>query len=574
MDIDTMVENHFKKNRDLFGFEAIVRMIEEVMDEWGIERPLLTEQEGSSPRSETFTFDLIPTIPISELGWGQLKTPDKGGDPVDPKSRNQLAQYLKNIGGDNLQQKLIELNAFMNEDFVAKGDSPAAQLRQTISYLIFYKTLTSIITSFNASAAGFAFESFLAVLLDAKGGKQIPASGKEGSTIADIILTSKEGLPISLKLYAEKTLKVGGSYKQLVEDLTGGYPLMQYVAVTKKIDGDGPEAKVDLGFNAFNFTKDNFLQILASKPKEWELLRIPALFMEPTPTLENALQGGDLEDRLTLPSRTFVDLEPVVLQFKTTMEQQMLAAEFDETVIEEFTKWFEEIVDPKTGVYAGTKDDRFTYGSFKGLRSMDQALGLDREEKKIHRQLLSKAFAEAQQARSKKGGAGKARSAAFKNLDYRTKKQSVKRLLQLQKEASPELFKVVMENTLGYTTNKQFDLSKKDLGNLATIENQTNLFPYGDKLHVGDLKLGAQRIQDVLDRSVNEFNKTIFKIFDDLRTLSTSLNAYVADGLQDPGEAQKAEKAATDIASGTKEVAGDAAGGGEQLELFEWTIEE
>jgi len=551
MDIDTLVENHFKKNRSIFGFEAITQLIEEVMDEWGVEAKPLLEREG--PQSETFTFDLIPTIPISELGWGQLHTPEKGGEPVDPKSRNQLAQYLKNIPGEELDQKLVELNGFMNEEFQPKGTSPAEQLKETISYLIFYKTLTSVITNFNASSAGFAFESFLAVLLDAKGGKQIPASA--GSTIADIVLTSKDGLPISLKLYAEKTLKVGGSYKQLIQDLLGDYPLMQYIAVTKKIDGDGPEAQVDLGFNAFNFTKDNFLHILTTKPKEWELLRIPALFMQPVPELEKAQQEGSLTDSLALPSRTFVDMAPVIADFTANMEQMMLAAEFDSDTIGDFMEWFEGAVDPETGIYAGTQDERFTYGGFKGLRVMDRALGLDREEKAIHRQILTKAYASAQKARSKKGGTGKARSGAFKNLDYRTKKQSVKRLLELQQEASPELFKVAMESTLGYVTNKQFELSKKDLRNLSQITDKKDLFPYGDQLYVGDLKLGAQRIQDVLDRSVNEFNTTIFQIFEDLRTLSTSLNAYVADGLQDNSQAQAAEKAAEDIASGTAEVA-------------------
>ena len=539
MNIDTLVESFYSKKDET---ESIINEVLSLF---------LTEQQGQ--KSETFTVDLIPTLPISELGWGQLRTPEEGGAPVDPKSRNQLAQYLKNIPGPDLSAKLQELNKFMNEEFQPKGGSPAEQLKETISYLIFYKTLTSVITNFNASAAGFAFESFLAVLLDATGGKQIPAS--EGSTIADIVLTSKEGLPISLKLYAEKTLKVGGSYKQLVDDLMGDYPLMQYIAVTKNIKGSGPEAEVDLGFNAFNFTKDNFLKIFATKPKEWELLQIPAVFMQPIPELEKAQQAGTLEKNLTLPARTFVDLAPVIEKFKTDVEKMMQAAEFDAATIGDFMEWFDSTVDPKTGIYAGTQDKRFTYVTFGGLRSMDKALGLDREKKAIHRKILDKAFAAAKKARGKKGGTGKARSDAFKNLNYRTPKQSVKRLLELQKEASPELFKKAMESTQGYVKNKQFELSKADLRKLSQITDAPDLYPYGDQLYVGDLKLGAQRIQDVLDRSVNEFNTTIFQIFSDLRTLSTSLNAYVADGLQDNSQAQTAEKAAEDIASGTAEVA-------------------
>lgn len=70
-----------------------------------------------------------------------------------------------------------------------------------------------MITNFNASSAGFNFEAFLAVLL---GGSQIPASG--ATTIAD--LTTSDGTPISLKLYNEKTVKAGGSYNDLISDLT------------------------------------------------------------------------------------------------------------------------------------------------------------------------------------------------------------------------------------------------------------------------------------------------------------------------------------------------------------------
>ena len=66
----------------------------------------------------------------------------------------------------------------------------------------------------------------------------------------------------------------------------------------------------------------------------------------------------------------------------------------------------------------------------------------------------------------------------------------------------------------------------------------------------------------MLDQSVNTFNKTLFRIFSDLKTLSTSLNGYVAGGLADQKLADTAQEAATDIAEGTEEIKTDDEGGG------------
>ena len=73
--------------------------------------------------------------------------------------------------------KIESLNAYYKNPVPeAQEGTPGQQISAVISNLVFYKTLTNIITNFNASSAGFAFESFLAVLLDAESGKQIPAA--------------------------------------------------------------------------------------------------------------------------------------------------------------------------------------------------------------------------------------------------------------------------------------------------------------------------------------------------------------------------------------------------------------
>ena len=130
-----------------------------------------------------------------------------------------------------------------------------ARLRKVISFLVFYKTLTKIIANFNASSAGFSFESFLATLL---GGEQIPASG--ATTIADF--TDVDGVAVSLKLYAEGTVEVGGSFDALVGDVIKDGS-MTYLVVTKDLRGSRENMSGTLRFYRFEFNLDNILDIVA-----------------------------------------------------------------------------------------------------------------------------------------------------------------------------------------------------------------------------------------------------------------------------------------------------------------------
>ena len=120
---------------------------------------------------------------------------------------------MDDIAGDDLKDKVEGLSKFYETDPVQLleqgffGDSNKERISKALGYLTFYKTLTKIIAHFNASSAGFSFEAFLGVLL---GGKQVPTG--EG-TIADLV--TGDGTPVSLKLYTEGSLKVGGSPLQI-----------------------------------------------------------------------------------------------------------------------------------------------------------------------------------------------------------------------------------------------------------------------------------------------------------------------------------------------------------------------
>jgi hypothetical protein len=279
MDIDTMVENHFKKNRDVFGFESIAQLIEEVMDSMealGIDPELLREAPqvggggGGVPENEPFDWNAIPEINISELGWTQMQTPEGGGEEVAGPQRKILEQYLQKIAGGgagNLTAKLEKLNAFTAEGpsaLAGGGSGGASDIGAIMSYLVFYKTLTRVITNFNAASAGFNFESFLAVLL---GGQQVPTGSQ---TIADILVKGGDPEYYSLKLYSEKGVDVGGSWQDLVDDLADPKKQhkMTYLVVLKSLQGQGMDLNGTLTFYEFAVTIQNVANFIAASSKK------------------------------------------------------------------------------------------------------------------------------------------------------------------------------------------------------------------------------------------------------------------------------------------------------------------
>ena len=146
--------------------KLILNLINEVLDSnLKLEEKVIEEQSGDM----TLTYNAIPEIPLSEIGWSQLETRE-GGVQVPSEERKQLQDFLSNIPGKDIGEKMRELNKFFQGDeaylkeagFVGVGGADGAA--KLISYLVFYKTLTTIITHFNAASAGFSFESFLAFL--------------------------------------------------------------------------------------------------------------------------------------------------------------------------------------------------------------------------------------------------------------------------------------------------------------------------------------------------------------------------------------------------------------------------
>ena len=554
-ELSKILKEEYTKKERIVTPASLLEMIEEIM-ELPIRATITEKETRPSTQPKTLTIDLIPTLPITEIGWGSLATPEKGGKEVRTSAGQDLAQFLNNIApGGDMRDKIVALNEYYSDPVPEETGPPGEQISRTISNLVFYKTLTNIITNFNASSAGFAFESFLAVLLDAETGKQIPASA--ASTIADIVV-EKGGRPISLKLYKEGQLKVGGSYKQLVEDLMGKYPVMEYIVVTKDLSGSGLDQEGLLNFYGFNFTRENFIEILALKAKEIELMRLPGVFKESVAELEARIQeAGDLRDFLTVPAATYVNLEPIIGGFVDMVNDLATARGIDPAKIN-IADELDNIIDMKTGELLANPKNRFGYfqgGKFprKILKQMISQMNLEGNEPQLVGAIIDDAYGKSVKARQKAGGAGTARKEKFRELAFMTPRQSLKRLIEIQNTGSDELFATAMKSTEGYLRNKQFELAKGDLAKMDTISNQDNLYPYGE-FSIGTIEIGASKIQAMLDASIGDVNNAIFAIFSDLKDLSGNLNAYVAGGLQNDSLAAEAKDDAENIATGTEEI--------------------
>jgi hypothetical protein len=282
-DLREILREEYIKQINQLDLRMLLGMVEEVMGT----PPQITEETAPTigadvDEEETLSMILrmIPNIEVSEIGWSDVGTVD--GDPIFGPQRKLLEDYLENIAGATFKQKIANVSRFYSDGASVIGEtkdqSRPARMQQAVSYLVFYKTLTKVITNFNASSAGFSFESFLSALVK---GKQIPTGNK---TIADYTDNLTEGteIPVSLKLYREGGLEVGGSYTDLVNDMVnpknpnaigGG---MRYVICTKNLEGKKLEQQGEITFWQFDFTLDNIIWILMnSKDKSAECIRLP-----------------------------------------------------------------------------------------------------------------------------------------------------------------------------------------------------------------------------------------------------------------------------------------------------------
>ena len=496
---------------------------------------------------------MIPEIAVSEIGWSDVTTSETGEKVLGPQ-RQLLEDYLSNIEGVTLAEQINSLEGFYKngaQELSATTDNRTAVIQKVLSYLVFYKTLTKVITNFNAASAGFSFESFLATLMK---GKQIPANT---GTIADFL--TGEGIPISLKLYAEKTLEVGGSFTDLVNDLVGpqySHPLgaaMRYIICTKNLEGEGLEQEGSIKFYQFDFTVDNVVDILKdTKPKSQECIRIPATFRE-------AMVAGDLDYDLEreLPSAEKLpppeELEAIFIDnLKSRLANKNIPItpeQFD--ALTKTLKWAKndtlfQTADPKrfggrdvgivrgiSKLNLGTVKQIVTDLELKPAGAIKNAINASNTELIGTLSATKLAGQRAKILTQMKGGDG-----------FLSVQDSMALYDSINNE---EMKKIALKNTLGYLNTYQFSLNKTEARNESEPINTE---------YLGEIQVGAARVQESLNLVRDILNEQVGAIFNSLKLVSDSLNTYFATGLADDSKATNAIEESENIQTKTEEIRG------------------
>ena len=137
MNIDALVESFYKTAEQDTLLEEVLQF-------------LLAEQGEQMPPKATFEWSMIPDIPISEIGWSDVSTTEKGEQILGPQ-RALLQQYLNNIGtpGASFGEQIASLEEFYTNGpagIVGGAKSNTEKISKLISYLVFYNESSSSIS--------------------------------------------------------------------------------------------------------------------------------------------------------------------------------------------------------------------------------------------------------------------------------------------------------------------------------------------------------------------------------------------------------------------------------------------
>ena len=399
------------------------------------------------------------------------------------------------------------------------------------------------------------------------GGYQIPASGAK--TIADFVAKiGGTAVAISLKLYTEGQLKVGGSFFDLSNDMLdpnqewaswasapefeGG--AMRYLVCTKDFGeskGKDPLARTgNIKFFQFDITRANYFRLLGeSSNNSRRCIATSKPFMAQLSEWDKS-QAGKIPDLAsTLPARREVGTSNEVVELfrqhsGKSMHAQIsnLASKQTGAVVDRVMKLYTQTIDSsdKTNSIGSVTQVKATIGGVLFGDEFSSRGNAWTEQKKLVMPIFDII------------------QAHFKDFNINVLKKQDKRgeavdeiewsfggdeLYNWYEGLSPVAKAVAIQNTRGYLTKDEWIVPNKRAMDL------------GGGTPFATLPIGAPYVQGLLDSVRNEVMDQVFTIFDEMALMSEKLNTFFATGLEDTGEAESGAQAGEKAAEKTRKVA-------------------
>jgi len=234
------------------------------------------------------------------------------GDP-NSMERQQITKLFNAIGGGRTVEGKLQ--------FLQRIVDPSSRItspRRIISSIIILESLKAVISSFNASSAGFVFEGWLAALL--QGTQEAEYSAKGNLPIQDLIAFegTDKAVPISLKLLGPKT-HVEGSFTNLVDGLDE-FGEMVYIVARKDKETGG------MMIEKFTFTQDNFMRALVTTAsggmKNTDLLQLRDMDLSTEDSIKYIMNQETWPERYELLQQT--------RGYSQTVRKKKMAAQVDQ----------------------------------------------------------------------------------------------------------------------------------------------------------------------------------------------------------------------------------------------------
>jgi len=122
------------------------------------------------------------------------------------------------------------------------------------------------------------------------------------------------------------------------------------------------------------------------------------------------------------------------------------------------------------------------------------------------------------------------------------------------KLSTGEKRKALMLSLGAVRRGNQYELRRNDIYGIERLAGEYRVLAKAQNdVKIGQITIGTESVQNVFNELVDDVNRTVFEIFEELSSLSTNIQGYFAGGLEDDSKADSAITSAKNIGKKTEQ---------------------